>query len=65
VTEKLIYWADLIFVMEKKHKERLMEKFGSQARGKRIITLDIPDEYRYMDPALVEILETSVLPYLA
>jgi len=63
VTEKLIKWAELIFVMEKRHKERLREKFGSLIDDKEIVTLDIQDDYKYMDAELVEILEASVLPY--
>lgn len=31
---------------------------------KRIIVLDIPDEYKYMDDELIEILKTSPSPYL-
>lgn len=64
VSEKLIKWADLIFVMEKRHKDRLQEKFGSLIDNKKIVTLDIQDDYKYMDAELIEILETSVLPYL-
>jgi len=64
VTEKLISWSDLIFVMEKKHRERLKEKFGSLTDSKEIIILDIQDDYKYMDSELIEILETSVSPYL-
>jgi predicted protein tyrosine phosphatase len=64
ITEKLIDWADLIFVMEKRHRERLQEKFGSVTDAKEIIILDIPDDYQYMDPELIEILEISVTPYL-
>jgi len=64
VTEKLISWSDLIFVMEKRHRERLKEKFGSLADTKEIIVLDIPDNYKYMDLELIEILETSVSGYL-
>jgi predicted protein tyrosine phosphatase len=64
VSEKLIDWADLIFVMEKKHKERLREKFGALIDSKKIIVLDIPDEYQYMDSELIEILETSVSAYM-
>jgi predicted protein tyrosine phosphatase len=64
ITEKLIDWADLIFVMEKRHRERLHEKFGSVTDDKEIIILDIPDDYQYMDPELIEILEISVTPYL-
>ena len=64
VTEKLIVWADLIFVMEKKHKERLRDKFKSLIDDKEIVTLDIKDDYKYMDSELVELLESSVSPYL-
>lgn len=65
VTEKLVGWADLIFVMEKKHKERLKEKFGSLADDKDIIILEIQDDYKYMDPELIEVLEIAVSPYLS
>ena len=64
VTEKLVAWANLFFVMEKKHKERLRERFGSLLDGKKIIVLDISDDYQYMDVELIEILETSVSAYL-
>ena len=64
ITEKLINWADLIFVMEKRHKERLEDKFATLMNQKRVITLDIQDDYKYMDTELVETLRTSVTPYL-
>lgn len=64
VTEKLIRWAELIFVMEKRHKQRLLEKFGAIARDKKIIVLDIEDNYQYMDAELIETLKISVSPYL-
>jgi len=56
VSEKMVLWADLIFVMEKKHKTRLVEKFPNATSSKEIIILDIPDEYQYMDSELVETL---------
>lgn len=64
VNEKLVNWADLIFVMEKKHRERLRERFGAIVVDKEIIVLDIPDDYRYMDEELIITLKTSVEPYL-
>ena len=64
VTGKLISWSNLIFVMEKRHRDRLKEKFGSVTDTKEIIILDIQDDYKYMDPELIEILQTSVSPYL-
>jgi len=64
VNEKLIQWADLIFVMEKKHKQRLEEKFGDLLHHKNIVILNIEDNYRYMDEELIQILTVSVNPYL-
>lgn len=51
----------MIFVMEKKHKQRLEQRFTSE---KEIIILDIPDEYQFMDPELVEVIKTSLSPYI-
>ncbi|MCE7039439.1 low molecular weight protein tyrosine phosphatase family protein [Dyadobacter sp. CY312] len=63
-TEKLIVWADLVFVMEKKHRNILHEKFNLPLADKKIIVLGIPDNYQYMDEELVEMLEVLVNPYL-
>lgn len=63
VTEKLVSWAEIIFVMEKKHKQRLCQKFPGMNAETEIIVLDIPDDYQYMDPELVEILKISVMDY--
>ena len=59
-----IQWATHIFVMEKKHKQRLTSKFPRLLEYKKIITLDIPDEYQFMDQELVEIFEDSVEHHL-
>jgi predicted protein tyrosine phosphatase len=64
VTEKMIHWADLIFVMEKRHKQRLHEKYQMTLVDKKIVILDIEDNYQYMDEELITILKTSIGPYL-
>jgi predicted protein tyrosine phosphatase len=64
VSEKLIHWADLIFVMEKRHKQRLHDRFGDLLFDKRLIILDIEDNYRYMDNELIETLKNSIRPYI-
>jgi predicted protein tyrosine phosphatase len=64
ISEKLILWADLIFVMENKHKQRIREQFEWVASSKKIIVLGIPDDYAYMNEELVEILKSAVSPYL-
>ena len=55
-----IVWASAILVMEEKHKSRLKAEFGRKLEGKTIHVLDIPDDYKYMDPELVEQLEQCV-----
>ncbi|MDK2595760.1 low molecular weight protein tyrosine phosphatase family protein [Pseudoalteromonas obscura] len=60
-----IQWADIIFVMEEKHKCRLRAKFTQLLLYKNIQVLDIPDDYHFMDDALVEILKATVGAYLA
>jgi predicted protein tyrosine phosphatase len=64
VSAKLIAWADIIFVMEKRHKQRLIENFPSEIVGKEIVLLNIPDEYQFMDEELIESIQISVRPYL-
>ncbi len=63
VSQKLLDWAECIFVMETKHRSRLREKFGN-AYDQKIIVLDIPDDYPYMDPELIQLLTLSVSHYL-
>lgn len=65
VTEGHIGWAELIFVMEKKHLRRLRDKFGTQLANKTVVCLHIPDEYTYMDEELVRILQSRVAEYMA
>lgn len=60
VSEKDIRWSSHVFVMEKKHKQRLLARFAQALKYKKLIVLDIPDEYRYMDPELVDILNDVV-----
>jgi predicted protein tyrosine phosphatase len=61
---KLLNWADLIFVMEKKHKQKIQERYRDLVSDKEIVVLDIEDEYQFMDGALIEILKRSLTPYL-
>lgn len=64
VNEALLRWADHIFVMEKRHREKLWQQFPEVLRGRKIVVLDIPDEYSYGDPELAQLLRLSLLPYL-
>ncbi|MEX2976668.1 low molecular weight protein tyrosine phosphatase family protein [Serratia fonticola] len=65
VTPELLLWADMIFVMEQKHKNRLVAEYRRLLEHKPLHVLDIPDDYQYMDPELITLLEQSTEPFLA
>ncbi len=58
-------WAEVILVMEKSHLNRLNRKFRKHLKGKRIAVLNIPDNYEYMDEALIALLKTRCAPYIS
>lgn len=64
VSPELLHWADLICVMEPAHRKKLSSQFRSALANKYIVCLHIPDEYEYMDPALIKLLDESVIRYL-
>jgi len=59
-----VRWADVIVVMEEKHRARLLTEFRRPMDGKPVHVLDIPDDYRFMDPELVEELREVVAALL-
>jgi predicted protein tyrosine phosphatase len=63
VCPELLGWADVIFVMERAHRHKLSRKFRPHLKDKRIICLDIPDDFEFMDPGLVRLLEAKVGPF--
>ena len=64
VSNELVEWADLIFVMEKLHKSKLSAQFKPHLQGKKVVCLNIPDNYKFMEPALVQLLKRKVTPFL-
>ena len=65
LSSEQIDWADMIFVMEKTHRNKLVRRFRHHLKNKRVICLDIPDDYEFMDPVLVRTLESRVGRFLA
>jgi predicted protein tyrosine phosphatase len=64
LSNEIILWADLIFVMEEGHKVIINTYFSDVADNKNIIVLDIPDNYHYMEQELVKLLIEKVTPHL-
>jgi predicted protein tyrosine phosphatase len=65
VSTEVIEWADVIFVMERSHRTKISKNFRAHLKNKRIVCLDIPDDYEYMDAALVQLLETKLGPFFS
>ena len=59
-----LHWAELIFVMEPMHRDKLRQRFRAQLAKQRIVCLNIPDDYAYMQPELVALLKRKVMPHL-
>ena len=60
----LIQWSDIIFVMEKSHRNKVSKKFKPLLKNKRLICLSIADNYAYMDSTLIKLLENRVLNHI-
>lgn len=64
VSPELLEWADTIFVMERAHRSKLSRKFSRYLKSQRIICLNIPDEYDFMDERLIQLLKAIVPKHL-
>ncbi len=64
VNQADIRWAGLILVMEDKHRSRLRAEFRGEVQHKEVHVLDIPDDYRFMDPELIELIQDAVEPMI-
>jgi predicted protein tyrosine phosphatase len=62
LNQKLIDWADVVFVMEYKHRDIIKQQFN--IRHKQLVVLNIEDDYPFNDPELVEILKAGLADWL-
>lgn len=62
VSQKLIDWADVIFFMERRHKEIVTGRF--ELGGQKLVVLDIEDNYTFNDPELIAMLNAVLADYL-
>ena len=64
VTPGLLGWADIIFCMEKKHVRRIKDKYSDVISCKKVICLNIGDDFEFMDEELQEMLKSYVYEYI-
>jgi predicted protein tyrosine phosphatase len=63
LTPELMKWADLVIVMEEKHRRLIVENGGSEF-GKKIKVLAIPDRFKYFQKELIDLLEQKAMPLI-
>lgn len=61
---ELVQWAGLIVVMETRHRGKLRKRFKAQLNNQQIVCLNIPDDYEFMDPELIQLLRQKVPQFL-
>ena len=61
---EVVEWADIIFVMEERQRRKLGQQYGGALKGTKVVCLDIPDDYRFMDAKLQALLVEKVTPFL-
>ena len=65
ITREAVEWADIIFTMEKIHKDMIAEEFPYDLLDrKKIVVLGVPDIYYKGDPQLIEMLKKQLKDYL-
>jgi len=64
VNELMLDWADVVFVMDEQQRTALSRAFPRHAAVGRLVTLNIEDDYGFLDPELVTLLRERVPPHL-
>jgi predicted protein tyrosine phosphatase len=65
VNERMLEWADIVFIMDDEQRRDLRRLFPGHVKLDRVICLEIPDDYHFLDPELVRLLEARTRPHLA
>jgi predicted protein tyrosine phosphatase len=64
VNANMLDWADLIFIMDEQQRAALQQRFPRHPALDRLICLEIPDEFTFLQPELIDLLEARVTRHL-
>lgn len=64
LTPEHLEGVDIVFVMEKAHRNKLSQRFKPYIGKARVVCLNIPDDYEFMQPELIALLKARVTPHL-
>lgn len=62
-TEKLLVWADDVYVFEQMHTDLIIKHTGNVFRHK-IVNVHILDRFKFMDAELLELFKQKLLPLI-
>jgi predicted protein tyrosine phosphatase len=63
VNQRMIEWADLVFVMDGEQVDALGKMFPDHPMLPQVICLNIEDNYHFNDPDLIAILQERTKPH--
>lgn len=64
LSAELIEWADVVLVMEERHRGMIFRDYRDLLENKTVAVLEIPDIFPFMDPMLVALLKARVPRYV-
>ncbi len=64
VTARMLDWADVVVIMDDSQRAALTAMFPLHPAIARLICLEIPDDFTFLQPELVTLLEDRVPPLL-
>jgi protein-tyrosine phosphatase len=64
VNERMLDWADVVFVMDDSQSRALGEQFPGHQGLAKIINLDVPDRWPFLHADLVALLRERATPHL-
>lgn len=65
VNGRMLDWADRIFTMDAAQGAALEAMFPGHPALRQVVCLDIPDDFRFLQPELVRLLQERVDAHLA
>lgn len=59
VDEALLVWAQEIVCMTEEHEAKLSVLLNNLHRVRKIVRLNVPDQFQYRDPTLIELIKEA------
>lgn len=64
VNRRMLDWADAVFIMDPEQQRALAGMFPGHPALDRLICLDISDDFTFLEPDLIKLLEERLGPHL-